>query len=284
MTAELSDAFMSKKEGVNVILESIEKCYPNEKIRIISNKNKFLSLRQAYGNYKAISASNWVATALFLGNFTENAILIDAGSTTVDIIPIKDKIPITKGKDDISRLIHHELVYTGGLRATIPSITHFVPYKNNMIRISFEKFALISDVHRILGNISEEKYINETADKRSTDLNHCYARLARMLCLDLEMISKSELDRICHFIYEKQLEIVKSEIQQFMNGIKNRETSLTENPLFIITGLSSNFLVKKALEELNYNNIQNFEDVTHISDNISSSAFAVAGALYYSLG
>jgi uncharacterized hydantoinase/oxoprolinase family protein len=135
-----------------------------------------------------------------------------------------------------------------------------------------------------LGNISEEKYINETADKRSTDLKHCYARLARMLCLDLEMISKSELDRICHFIYEKQLEIVKSEIQQFMNGIKNRETSLTENPLFIITGLSSNFLVKKALEELNYNNIQNFEDVTHISDNISSSAFAVAGALYYSLG
>ena len=108
-----------------------------------------------------------------------------SGSTTIDIIPIFESIPIPKGKDDISRLTNHELIYTGGLRATIPSITHHVPYKGKKIRVSFEKFALISDVHRILNNILEEEYINDTADNRSKSLENCYARLSRVVCMDL---------------------------------------------------------------------------------------------------
>ena len=54
-------------------------------------------------------------------------------------------------------MMNHELVYTGGLRATIPSITHHVPYLGKPIRVSFEKFALIADVNRILGHISEKE-------------------------------------------------------------------------------------------------------------------------------
>ncbi len=69
-------------------------------------------------------------------------ILIDGGSTTIDLIPILNSIPVAKGKDDVARMINHELIYTGGLRATIPSITHFVPYKGNLVRIFFEKFYL----------------------------------------------------------------------------------------------------------------------------------------------
>ena len=41
------------------------------------------------------------------------------------------------------------------------------------------------------------------------------------------------------------------------------------------------FLIKKALINLHYTNILDFKQVTNIPDNISSSAFAVAGALYY---
>jgi len=173
----------------------------------------------------------------------------------------------------------HELIYTGGLRATIPSITHFVPYKEKYIRISFEKFALISDVHRILENISEKEYINDTADNRSTSLDDCYSRLARIICKDTETISKGELNDMAKYIYEKQLEIVSTEIQEFLNELILRVTEFKNDPLFVITGLSAEFLIRKSLENLGFKNIKIYEEITSIPNHISSSAFAVAGAL-----
>ena len=143
----------------------------------INNECKFLNFYQVKTNQLSIAAANWVSTALFLGNFLPECILIDGGSTTIDVIPILNSIPVTKGKDDLTRIINHELIYTGGLRATIPSITHFVPYKEKLVRISFERFALISDIHRILNNITEKEYINDTADNRSKSLNDCYCLL-----------------------------------------------------------------------------------------------------------
>ncbi len=208
ITAELSDAFQTKREGIFTILNALEQVFDKEKMFFINNKNEFINFNQVKPYPISIGAANWVSTSLFLCKFVSNCILIDAGSTTIDMVPILNSVPLPVGRNDIERLINRELIYTGGLRATIPSITHFVPYKNKMIRISFEKFALVSDVHRILNNISETEYINDTADNRSISLDDCYARLARVLCMDLESISTEELDLIAQFIYDKQIEII----------------------------------------------------------------------------
>ena len=283
ITAELSDAFQTKKDGIHIILDALEKIFKKQKMAFISINNEFLSFIDAKNNHKEISAANWVSTALFLGKYLSKCILIDAGSTTIDIIPILDSIPVSKGKDDLNRLLNHELIYTGGLRATIPSITHFIPYKNNMIRISFEKFALISDVYRILGYITEEEYINETADNRSKSIENCYARLARIICTDLSEISIEELDQIAKFIYEKHLELISEDLQHFIKNLIISHPEYSDNLKFVITGLSADFLIKKALESLGYNNIEIYEHVTKIPNNINSSAFAVAGAYYFQI-
>jgi probable H4MPT-linked C1 transfer pathway protein len=283
ITAELSDAFQTKREGIQTILSALLKIFDKNKMYFINNKNEFIPYDKAKIEFYSIAAANWVSTSLYLGQYIPKCILMDGGSTTIDIIPILDSLPVAKGRDDISRLINHELIYNGGLRATIPSITHFVPYKGKNIRISFEKFALISDVHLILGNIGEKEYINDTADNRSKSLEDCYARLSRIICMDLESISREELDIIAHFIYEQQLIIISSEIQNFYNDLIERIPVFSENPLFVITGSCSEFLIKKALERLGFNNIRYFTEVTHISDTINSSAFAVAGALYNQL-
>ncbi len=281
MTAELSDAFQTKKEGVEMIIDALSSNFKKQKLRFISTNNTFLEWKDARENYQLIAAANWVSTSLFLGKYISNCILIDAGSTTIDIIPIVDSIPVPLGKTDIERLLNHELIYTGGLRATIPSITHFVPYKGNRVRISFEKFALISDVHRILENISEKEYFNDTADNRSKSKEDCYARLARIICMDLNTISKKELDNIALFIYQKQLELIKEEIDIFFENVKIRYPRFRENPLFVITGLSADFLIIKVLKEMGFKNIKYYEKITNIPNRINSSAFAVAGALYF---
>ncbi len=283
ITAELSDAFQTKREGILTILDALGKVFEIEKLFFINNEGKFIDYKTAKSNYALIAAANWVSTSLFLGHFISQCVLIDAGSTTIDIIPILDSYPVAKGKDDISRMLNHELIYTGGLRATIPSITHVVPYKGELIRISFEKFALVSDIHRILNNISEEEYINDTADNRSKSIDDCYARLARIICMDIDTITKDELDEITQYIYKKQIEIVSEEIQKFTTELIKRIPAFENNLSFIITGLSSNFLAKKSLKKLGYDDIQDYECITKIPDNISSSAFAVAGALYFQL-
>jgi probable H4MPT-linked C1 transfer pathway protein len=283
ITAELSDAFQTKREGINVILNALDTIFDKHKMHFISTSSEFIDFNKAKNNYLAIAAANWVSTALFLGKYIPKCILIDAGSTTIDIIPILNSKPNTKGKTDVERLMNHELVYTGGLRATIPSITHFIPFRGNKIRISFEKFALISDIHRILGNITEEEYLNDTADNRSKSLDDCYARLARVICMDIETISKEELNQIAYYIYEKQLEIISLEIQEFMKSLTDRIPQFKENPQFIITGLSAQFLIKQTLKNLGYNKIYNYEDITKIPNRITSSAFAVAGAFYFQL-
>lgn len=194
-----------------------------------------------------------------------------------------ESIPVPKGKDDISRLVNHELIYTGGLRATIPSITHHVPYKGKNVRISFEKFALISDIHRILNNISEEEYIIDTADNRSKSLENCYTRLSRVICMDLETISKEDLKIMANYIYEKQLDIITREIKLFMHNLTSRIKEFENNPKFIITGLSAEFLIINSLQKLGYYNIASYEEITQIPNAINSSAFAVAGVFYYQL-
>lgn len=279
ITAELSDAFQTKREGISTILSALEQIFEKDKMFFINNECKFLNFYQVKTNQLSIAAANWVSTALFLGNFLPECILIDGGSTTIDVIPILNSIPVTKGKDDLTRIINHELIYTGGLRATIPSITHFVPYKEKLVRISFERFALISDIHRILNNITEKEYINDTADNRSKSLNDCYARLSRIICMDIETISKEDLDIIAKYIYEKQIHIISYEIKEFIKELIHRFPQFLNNPKFVITGLSADFLIRKALEGLGYTNISSFREITQIPDNTSSSAFAVAGAL-----
>jgi len=281
ITAELSDAFQTKREGINKILHALIQVFPEERLAFISNGGIFVDTGPATMDPLRIAAANWVSTALFLGNFVPNCILIDSGSTTIDLIPILDSYPMTKGYNDITRLQNHELIYTGGLRATIPSITHFVPFMDQMIRISFEKFALVSDIHLILGNINEEKYINDTADNRSTALDDCYARLARVICMDLESISKEELKSIARYIYQKQVDLIKSEITLFYESLIKRQPEFNDNPLIILTGSSADYLILNALESLGFKNINYLDDITKVNSFDSTSALAVAGAFYF---
>ena len=279
ITAELSDAFQTKREGIRTILNALKTVFQKDKLKFITNNCEFINYNKAKSDCSSIAAANWASTALYLGRYIPQCILIDAGSTTIDIIPILNSIPIPQGKDDVSRLINHELIYTGGLRATIPSITHHVPYKKRKVRVSFEKFALISDVHRILNNISEDEYLNDTADNRSKSLENCYARLARIILMDKETISTEDLDIIANFIYQKQLDLIKREIKAFMNSLTSNYKQFMQNPKFVITGLSANFLIRKTLQDLGFKDIYSYETITSIPNNISSSAFAVAGAL-----
>jgi probable H4MPT-linked C1 transfer pathway protein len=250
ITAELSDAFSTKEEGIKTICDDLAHVFDDSKIRIIDINSNFLTTDQARSNYLKVSASNWVATSLVLGENTSLGILLDMGSTTLDLIPIKDSYPVTTGKNDVDRLLNNELLYTGILRAPLPSIVQSVPLRNSKCPISFERFAIMADVYRILDKISEEQYSCDTADGRGKSKIECYARLSRMLCGDLNLIKMDELDEIANYIYKAQKKLVKESIRLAISQFVRRFVTPVSKIKFNVTGLGANLLLIPSLIEL----------------------------------
>src|SRR5262245_58964865 len=76
MTAELSQAFRTKREGVERILDVVERSLGG-KTGIFATDGRFLSIAEARGNPLAVAASNWVATAMLVARACPEAIVID---------------------------------------------------------------------------------------------------------------------------------------------------------------------------------------------------------------
>lgn len=207
VTAELSDVFATKREGVLEVVAACESAFPGplHVLQFLSVKGTFLAAHAVKETPLAVAAANWVATALLVGKFHPDALLVDMGSTTTDLIPIQGGQPATRGLDDTSRLVHHELLYTGILRATIPSVAHQVPYRGGWCPVSFEKFALMADAYLVLGDITPEQYTCDTADGRSPSRANSLARLARVICADLEGVTEPEVLAIARYLKERQL-------------------------------------------------------------------------------
>ncbi|MFX1293264.1 MAG: hydantoinase/oxoprolinase family protein [Promethearchaeota archaeon] len=272
MTAEVSDAYFTKKEGIIHILSTFSKIMPQITKKVISIYNKFLPIEEAVKDYTAVASANWVATALFVGKKFPNCILIDIGSTTTDIIPISDGLPDTLGKTDTDRLLNKELIYTGALRSTIPSIVSKVPIRGKLCPISFEKFSLIADVHLLLDHITAELYTCDTADGRQKTKGDAIARLSRIVCADINILSESEIYELANYIYERQLNQIREGLIQVLT---TREKYDYSSPI-VVTGLGHNFLARRVAEQIGFQQIFDFKEQLGLKGVIASPAVAIA--------
>jgi hypothetical protein len=89
-----------------------------------------------------------------------DAIVIDTGSTTTDLIPIVSGHVAALGKTDPERLASGELVYTGVVRTPAEAIASTLPWRGGTVGVSAEGFALSGDVYLWLGQIATEDYEN----------------------------------------------------------------------------------------------------------------------------
>src|SRR5881296_2882171 len=88
MTAELSQFFRTKREGVRFVLDAVTAAFPEADVRVYAADGRFLSVAAARIEPLAVAAANWAATAQLVARSFPEAILIDTGTTTTDIIPI----------------------------------------------------------------------------------------------------------------------------------------------------------------------------------------------------
>lgn len=273
MTAELSDIYFTKRKGVEHIISCIEPIYSSERIKIISNDLDLLNIDEARRNPIKVAAANWAATGWLLSKITNTCIGVDIGSTTCSIIPVVNGVCRAEGKNDLEKLINGELIYTGILRTNVATIVNKVPIKGDYVRVASELFTLTGDVHLILGNIKEKDYTTETADGRGKTRIECLARLARLVCADIDMLSEEDIVNIAKYIYNKQVEQIAEGIQQVYTRIIKE---CVEEPLIITMGLGEKILAKKAAERLGLSRIACLSDILGRDASIATPSAAVA--------
>jgi probable H4MPT-linked C1 transfer pathway protein len=245
MTAELSDAYRTKREGINHILTHVAQAFPATQIFVLDVNATLKSIAEAQAEPLEIAAANWAATGWMVSQLVQNCIVIDVGSTSTSIIPVVDGHISAAGKTDLEKLMNGELVYTGSLRTNIAAIVDSIPLRGGVARVSSELFAQSGDVHLVLGNITEKEYTVETADGRGKTRAEASARLAHVVCADTEMLTEQEIVQIATYIHSRQVEQVAEGLSQVYNRVKPRAKTKIKA---VVTGLGKNFLARKAAQ------------------------------------
>jgi hypothetical protein len=204
-TAELVDAFASKREGVLHVLEATRRALPGRPLRVITTGGQLIGLDEARAAPLECAAANWMATALLIARSVADAILVDCGGTTTDVIPIVAGEVVARGRTDVERLLSGELVYTGALRTNVAVILSHVPIGGRPCPVSSELFAISADAHLLRGSLTPELCSCTFPDGRGPSLAEAGARLARVVCADPDQLADGDVEAIAAAVEEAQV-------------------------------------------------------------------------------
>jgi probable H4MPT-linked C1 transfer pathway protein len=281
MTAELSDAFKTKHEGVNTIREIVEEVYRDAKaVYYVSTDMELVDSSEASRSYLKIAAANWAASAWLLQHKCfdwdlHDVIFIDIGSTTTTIIPMVDCNVKVRGYTDPEKMVCGELVYTGVLRGNVATLVDKIPYKGFYARVSSERFSLMGDVHLLLGHISSGDYTTETADGRGTSLEEAVQRIARVPCADSGMVSFEEAVEMARYIYERQVFAVFEALMQVRSWLASQGVRLDK--FSAITAGLGEFLAAEASRRAGFRRIVSINEL--VGEKVASVLPSYASAL-----
>ena len=193
MTGELADCFADRAVGVRHIATHVcgaAKQLGIETVSFYGVDGRFRDAEAAIRDADLVAAANWHALASFVaGNILRDGILIDIGSTTTDIIPIRDGRVATAAATDYDRLLEGSLVYVGCRRTPVCALLDELSFRGRTSSVMNELFATIDDARVVLGVAPEDPDDSDTADGMPRTRGCAANRLARMIGLDRRSVS-----------------------------------------------------------------------------------------------
>lgn len=255
MTGELCDCFATKREGVLHIKSAVSDTFKNAKF--FDLMCTFKSSSYVDKDPLSFAATNWLASAKLVSEQYKNAIFVDVGSTTTDVIPVVGG-EIKAKRTDFERLKYGELIYSGILRTPVATLLRKVGVgegegegeEEEECKISSELFAITADVYLALGYLNEGDYSCETPDsyafagreKEGKSRVSALRRLARVVCSDLEGIGEDSAVGIAEQVKNVQVQELSDSIEK----IKERH-GLRK----LVAAGTGDFIAKEAAESLN---------------------------------
>jgi len=195
MTAELSDAFEDRARGVISIAAIMTHALGAETF-FYAGAQGLIARANVANSVREIASANWRASAELAARCCRDALFIDIGSTTADLIPIRDHVIVAGGVTDAERLALGELAYAGFSRGAPQAYARQAPIDGRWTPLVNEAFADLSP----------------TADGRPRTRVASAARLARLVGLDAEQLSAAQIDAFAHYLAQAQLRVIEDQI------------------------------------------------------------------------
>ena len=276
MTGELTDFFRNRAQGVAGILSRFGKHVPASRTLVYAGTSGFFTPQRATKNPEAVASANWAASAQLVASRVPDALFVDIGSTTTDIVPIRDGKLAVRGHNDCERLACEELVYTGIVRTPIMALAERIPFEGHWIAPMAEYFATAADVYRLTGQLPEGADQLPAADNGGKTVRDSARRLARMIGRDLESAPLSAWRQCAHYLAELQLWKIRQACERVLSRGK-----VAEHAPLVGAGVGR-FLVERLAAQLGrrYRDFDNLVDAApEVSSWASSCAPAVAVAV-----
>lgn len=215
MTGELCELFPDRQTGVREILSHLATELDSD-LRVYMGLRGFADTATAMAEPASVGSMNFLASAALLARSIPDALLIDMGSTTTDIIPVVGGTPCPRGLTDGDRLRTGELVYTGLTRSDVSVVAQRASLGGIEQRLAAGGFANMADVRRILGALPDGVDQHATLDGRGTSVEESVARLARCFGRDAADAAAEDWRSAARDIADRQLADVRAAISDVM--------------------------------------------------------------------
>jgi probable H4MPT-linked C1 transfer pathway protein len=219
-TAELADVFADKREGVRAVLDAAERALPGRRLRVITTTGELVDLASARARPLDCAAANWAATARLVARSVPDGILVDCGGTTTDVIPLAGGQVAARGRTDLERLRHGELVYTGALRTNVATIVSQVPLGGRPCPVAAEAFAIAADAHLLRGSLNPAQCTCSFPDGRGPTDAAVRSRLARVVCADPDQLAAGDLEAMAAAVHDAQVAAIAAALGRVAERVR----------------------------------------------------------------
>ena len=248
MTGELADLFVDRRSGVTAIVQTLTEALgaklDQPSVCLWAGVKGFVAASDAQRYWQHIASANWRASAGWLAQQHQQAVLIDIGSTTTDIIICKHGKVATDSITDRDRLRRDELVYTGVVRTPLCALAERAPLHGEWHSLAAEVFATAADIYRILGWLPAHADQLPSADGRSKTKADSTARLARMLGCDSHDADVEQWRHVAAVLARRQI----NTLTQALDRVVSRDVLDQDAPL-VGAGVGR-FLVQRLAQTL----------------------------------
>ncbi len=205
MTGEMADLFPSRAVGVGALVAEMRARLPRGELRFYGGARGLLDARDASRAAADVASANWRAPAEWAAGAVGDGLYLDIGSTTTDIVPFRGSKVAARGRDDTSRLVSGELVYSGVVRTPLLALAEAAPFAGQSVPLMAELFATSADVYRLTGQLPEACDQQPAADGGEKTPEASARRVARMVGRDLDDAAMAEWRHLAAWFAERQL-------------------------------------------------------------------------------
>lgn len=186
MTGEMVDLFADREDGVQRIAAALAQTFAPGRLHFFAGDAGWCGHDRVAAQWRHIASANWLATALHTAMrcAEHDAVLIDIGSTTTDIVALRRGRVLTRARTDAERLASGELVYAGVVRTPLCALAQRIAWRGSDFNVMNEFFATAADVYRTTGELDAAHDQAASADGAAKDSRATRQRLARMIGLD----------------------------------------------------------------------------------------------------